>query len=157
MLVTGLYLTWLWDIKRSLNVRLLAVLHISLAWFSVGMALYVIQSVWLLTVGEMILGKAPLHALAIGFLTSMVLSMGTRVSLGHSGRELYMDRFSWACFLGVQLSALLRIVAGIDAANAISPVNINLLAALAWLIFIFPWAIRYGSYYLTSRLDGQEG
>ena len=156
LLFVGLYHTFLWKIIKSLKVRLLAVLHISLLWFSIGMALYSVQSIWLLASGELILGRGPLHALAIGFLTSMIIAMGTRVSLGHSGRDLNMDLFSWLCFWGVQLTALIRICAEFEMHSRF-PVNINLIAALTWLIFLIPWAVRYGSIYLRPRIDGQPG
>lgn len=157
LLVVGLYHTWLWQIIKSLKVRLLAVLHISLLWFSLGMALYSVQSLWLLASGELILGRAPLHALAIGFLTSMVVAMGTRVSLGHSGRDLNMDLFSWLCFWGVQLTALIRVCAELEMHTGLFPLDLNIVAALLWLTFLIPWGLRYGSIYLRPRIDGQPG
>ena len=157
LLVVGLYHTWLWQIMKSLKVRLLAVLHISLLWFSLGMALYSVQSIWLLARGELVLGRGPLHALAIGFLTSMVVAMGTRVSLGHSGRDLNMDLFTWLCFWGVQFTAIIRVIAELEMPDGLIPMNLNMAAALSWLIFLIPWAIRYGSIYLRPRIDGQPG
>jgi uncharacterized protein involved in response to NO len=59
--------------------------------------------------GDWALGRAPLHALGIGFLSSLVLAMATRVTLGHSGRRLIMDRFTVACFVALQVAALLRV------------------------------------------------
>lgn len=95
LLFFGLYHTLIWGLIASFRERLLAVLHISFLWFSIGIGLYTLQSLWLFISGEPILGKGPLHAIAIGFLTSMVVAMGTRVTLGHSGRPLKMDDFTW--------------------------------------------------------------
>jgi len=157
LLFLGLYHTMLWGLTRSFKVKLLAALHISLLWFSIGMALYALQSIALLTTGTLILGRAPLHALSIGFLTSMVVAMGTRVSLGHSGRPLEMDLFTWICFWGVQLTALVRICAEFEIHSGIAPINLNIIAAVMWLVFLTPWAIRYGTIYLKPRIDGQPG
>ncbi len=155
--VFGLYHVWIWGFNKSLQTRLLAVLHISSVCFAAGTALFAIQSLFLNLTGNLILGKAPLHALAIGFVTSTVISMVTRVSLGHSGRPLVMDRYSWICFWMVLLTACLRILAEIETVSLLLPVNLNLLAAIVWLCFITPWIIRYGSIYLKPRVDGQPG
>ena len=42
--------------------------------------------------GEWALGRAPIHALGIGFFGGMLVAMVTRVTMGHSGRALKMDR-----------------------------------------------------------------
>jgi len=157
LLFLGVYHTVLWGFTKSLGERLLAVLHISLLWFSIGMILHVVQSLFLLTTGELVLGRAPLHALAIGFLTSMVVAMGTRVSLGHSGRPLKMDGFTWTCFWGIQLTALIRICAEFEMHSTIFPFNLNIAAAIMWLAFLTPWAIKYGTIYMKPRIDGQPG
>ena len=48
----------------------------------------------------MLFGLAPLHTFAIGFFASMVLGMASRVTLGHSGRPLVLDNFTWLLFIG---------------------------------------------------------
>ena len=61
--------------------------------------------------GELsIFGLAPLHALAIGYFARMVLGMASRVTLGHSGHPLVLDKFSWLLFIGFQAAVLLRIL-----------------------------------------------
>ena len=90
LLAQTLYLSWHWQLRRSFEVRLLAVLHVAFAWTSIALALYAVQSLALLAdVG--ILRFAPLHALTIGLFGSMVLGMASRVTLGHSGAELEAD------------------------------------------------------------------
>ena len=157
LLLFGLYHTVVWKLIASFKERLLAVLHISFLWFSIGIALYTVQSLWLFINDASILGKAPLHAIAIGFLTSMVIAMGTRVSLGHSGRPLRMDDFTWRCFWGIQAAAMLRILAEVDLLNSMLPVHLNLIASLVWLASLMPWAFRYGTMYLKPRIDGYPG
>ncbi len=157
LLVIAGYHTWLWGFLKSMKVRLLAVLHISLLWLAIGIALYTLKSLWLFTTGESILGRGPFHLLAIGFITGMVVAMGTRVTLGHSGRELEMDLYSWFCFLGIQLAALLRLLAEFVWPSAILPVTLNVIATLFWLAALIPWSIRYGLIYLKPRVDGQPG
>jgi NnrS protein len=76
------------------------------------MLLYAVQGLVLFTSGgtSWVLGLAPLHALGIGYFAGMVLAMASRVTLGHSGRPLVMDEFTWRIFLGFQFAALFRVL-----------------------------------------------
>ena len=152
----ALHHTMHWGLVRSLRVRLLGMLHIAFLWLSIGMVLYSLQSLVLLLGGAYILGRAPLHALGIGFIAGMTVAMASRVTLGHSGRPLAADDFTWACFLGVSVTAALRIAAEVPALNP--PVlSLNLVAAIAWLACLTPWVLRHAPMYLRPRADGKPG
>ena len=151
----AIYHSMNWDPRRALRIRLLAVLHIAFAWLGIGMALYALQSLVLLLTGELILGRSPLHALGIGFFAAMVVGMVTRVTLGHSGRQLFADSFTWVCFLGVNVVAVLRISA--ELWSGIGWGYMNSLAALAWLGFLGAWVWRYAPIYWRPRADGMAG
>ena len=153
----ALHHTIQWDFRRSFQVRLLAMLHVAFLWFGIAMALYGVQSLVLAVTGTLILGLAPLHALAIGFILSMVVAMATRVTLGHSGRPLAADDFTWACLMGVSVTALLRIGAEIPPFDRAVGVNLSVLAALAWLASLTPWVLKYAPMYLRRRVDGKPG
>ncbi|MHB8535259.1 MAG: NnrS family protein [Sulfuricaulis sp.] len=145
----------LWKFRRSFEVRLLAMLHIAFLWFGVGMALYTIQSLTLLFGKAWILGRAPLHALGIGFITGMMVAMASRVTLGHSGRALAADDLTWRVLLGVNVTAVLRISAELAPASAGN--TLNILAAIGWLVSLSPWVWRYAPMYLRPRVDGKPG
>jgi len=146
-----------WRFRAALSVRLLAVLHIAYLWFGIALLLYGLQSLALAVTGTLWLDKAPLHAFGIGFVTSMLIGMASRVSLGHSGRPLEADTFIWICFLGVSLTALLRIAGEWPPLWPALGVHPNLLAALAWLGFVGAWVARFLPIYLRPRIDGRPG
>jgi len=152
LLVLTVYHSVRWQFRRSFAVRLLAILHIAFAWLSIAMVLYVIQglSFWLDL--ALPLGRAPLHAIAIGFLLSLTLAMASRVTLGHSGRELRADTTTWVLFWGLGLVAILRIVAELPFG-----LHANLAAAVAWLLLTITWVVKYGPMYLRPRVDGKPG
>lgn len=155
----ALYLSWAWGLLRSFSVSLLAVLHISFAWLSVSMLLFATQSAMMWwSEGEFIwFGLAPLHALSIGYFASMVLGMASRVTIGHSGRPLVLDHFTWLLFLGFQSATLFRILPDlIPAASAIAPM-LYLSAAGVWLICFTLWAARFAPIYWRPRIDGKPG
>jgi uncharacterized protein involved in response to NO len=148
-----LYLSWAWRLRASLAVPLLAMLHIGFAWLSIALLLSATQSLVLLATGDFILGKAPLHAMVIGYFSSIVFGMATRVTLGHSGRPLAADRLTWGLFLGVQLAVVLRIVADLFPGGG----HGFLAAAVVWLVCFSIWAWRLAPIYWRPRADGQPG
>jgi uncharacterized protein involved in response to NO len=155
----ALYLSWTWGLLRSFSVSLLAVLHISFAWLSVSMLLFATQSLMMwLNEGEPIwFGLAPLHALGIGYFASMVLGMASRVTIGHSGRPLVLDHFTWLLFLGFQAAVLFRILPDIIPSAAPLAPTLYLLAGLVWLVCFTFWASRFAPIYWRPRIDGKPG
>lgn len=54
---------------------------------------------------------APQHALTIGCFATLLIGLGTRVTLGHSGLPMQLDKPVMLMFLGIQLVAILRVLA----------------------------------------------
>ncbi len=153
--VAALHLSYLWQFRASFHSRLLAMLHIAFLWLGLAMALFALQSLaWLIT-GHDWLGRAPLHALGIGFLAGMIVAMASRVTLGHSGRSLLADRMTWLALLGVNAVAVLRVAAELVPSGAAAV--LNLAAALAWLAVLGAWVGHYLPIYFRPRLDGRPG
>ncbi|MBI5460799.1 MAG: NnrS family protein [Gammaproteobacteria bacterium] len=153
----ALWLSWRWDLRRSFQARLLAILHMAFLWFGIGMALYTSESLLLLGGSALSLGRAPLHALGIGLIAGMSLAMASRVTLGHSGRALVADGLVWACCWGLHLSALLRVLGDLPMTSERLILPSYLFAALIWLISVIPWAARFAPIYLRPRVDGRPG
>ena len=152
--ICALYLSYRWQLQRSFQVSLLAVLHISFAWFGAAMVLYAVQSLIYFASGNLLFGLAPLHALGIGFFSGMILAMASRVTLGHSGRPLELDRFTWLLFLGFQATAAIRTLS--DIVPVIGPM-LYVLAALVWLACFGLWAGKFAPIYWRPRVDGKAG
>ncbi len=156
MMVVAFYLSWRWGFHRCFEVRLVSVLHIAFLWLGIALALYSIQSLAHLA-GYPTLGMAPLHALTIGYFASMAIAMVTRVTLGHSGRPLVADGYTWALFLGFQGTVIARIAGDLPVVPAADAIHFYLLAASLWLISFLLWAAKYLPIYLRPRADGQPG
>ncbi|WP_238394532.1 NnrS family protein [Pseudoxanthomonas wuyuanensis] len=143
---------WRWW-PRARMPGLLAVLFIGLAWMPATFLLYVVQSVGYLLTGEFMLGRAPMHALFIGFFGSLLVAMVTRVTQGHSGRPLKMPAVAWFAFVAIQIVAVMRVAA------ELMPDALFWQAASAagWLLAFLPWVSRIGRIYLSPRADGKPG
>jgi len=148
------YLSWLWQFRRSLGVPLLAMLHIGFAWLGLALGLYGAQSLIAFAAGRAVLALAPLHALTIGYFSSMVLAMVTRVTLGHSGRLLRADKTAWFLFLGFQFAAIARILGDLPYLGAR---HFYIVAALVWVACFALWDFKHLPIYWRPRADGKPG
>jgi len=155
--ITALTHSLRWQLHRSFKNKLLAVLHMAFFWLFIGLSLLSIQSLNLFLSGEYILNKAPMHALTIGFISSMLIAMASRVTMGHSGRQLILDNTSWYLFIGIQLAAITRILADVQFDLLTHANNFNLIAAGLWLLSLSIWCLKYAPMYLKKRIDGKPG
>lgn len=145
---------WLsWQPWKCMRPGLLAVLHIAAAWLPISLGLYALQSLLMFFDASLSLGRAPVHALTIGFFGSMLVAMVTRVTQGHSGRPLEMGRIPWLTFILLQAVVLIRVFAELAENVALWLV----IAAFAWLIAFLPWVIRSIWIFTTPRIDGKPG
>ncbi len=150
LLLLSLYSLWRWW-PRGHKPPLLSVLFYGLAWWPLAMLLYLLQDIAALAGHTGWLERAPLHALAIGLFGSLLVAMVTRVTQGHSGRALVMPVVAWVALLGLQLVAVLRILAPL----LDDPWHWHAVAAAGWLLVLAPWLLRLGWIYWRPRADGK--
>lgn len=152
LLALATFATWSWW-PRGAKPALLAVLFFGLAWLPIAMALYVIDDVSYAANGVFVLGRAPAHALLVGFFGSVLVAMVTRVTQGHSGRPLVMPTTAWFAFCAIQIVTLVRIAGELTR----DPFAWFAVAALAWLVAFAPWVARLARIYLAPRADSKPG
>lgn len=152
LLVLTAFAWWRWW-PRGTKPGLLSVLFLSLAWLPIAMALYTADDIAFATTGAFELGRAPAHALFVGFFGSALVAMVTRVTQGHSGRPLVMPKTAWFAFIAIQVVALVRIAGDLTR----DPYMWFAIAALGWLVAFAPWIARIGRIYLTPRADQKPG
>jgi len=149
--LTGL---WLWrNWPRAAMPPLLRVLFAGYAWLPIAMVLFAAQSAWYAASGSVVLGRAPAHALFIGFFGSVLVAMVTRVTQGHSGRPLVLGGVAGFAFVAIQCVTVIRIAAEC----APDAPSWQALAAVGWLVAFVPWALGLARIYLTPRADGRAG
>ena len=152
LLALSLTMCWRWW-PRAPMPGLLRVLFLGLAWLPVAFSLYASQSVIYLFTGAFPLGRAPAHALFIGFFGSVLVAMVTRVTRGHSGRPLLMPPVAWFAFVAIQVVTVIRVGAEFSR----DPLPWHALAAVGWVVALAPWALSCARTYLAARVDGKPG
>ncbi len=126
---------------------LLWVLVAGYAWLALGFALLGAERLgWLAT-------PLGLHAITVGGVGMVTVGMMSRVSLGHTGRDLYARRPALGVCFGFALAATaLRLSTPVlPYATAVQ------LAQLAWVVTfaLFVWV--YAPMLLRPRVDGKDG
>ena len=156
LLASGLatFLSWKWQVRRSFLMPLLAMHHVATLWLGTGFALFSVQGA-LSMFGIDWGGLVPLHALTIGYFASMLLGMATRVTLGHSGRTVSTDRWTWGLFWAFQGVVVLRLAG--DFVLWQGPFNLVWLASLGWLLVFGIWCRFHLPFYVKARPDGEPG
>jgi len=139
-----------WKIWITFNVPLLWSLHIGYWFISLGLAMFSAYYA-----GFEIPYSVALHALTAGAMGTMILSMMSRVSLGHSGRALTPKRV-------MSLAFLLIISVGLTRTLLIwlFPAQISFwlwLSVLAWATAYTLYVIIYSPILTTPRPDGKPG
>lgn len=154
----GALLLWLairWGLVQSLRIRLLAMLHMGFFWLGVAFTLGGVSHLLMsLSDGALSLGLAPLHAFTMGYLSTTLMAMASRVACGHSGRTLVADAWLWQMFWVLQVAVLARVAAALW---PVASTPLTLLAAQFWFAAFGAWALRYGRWFGQPRVDGRAG
>lgn len=143
---TLLALVMRWRAVQNPRIRLLAMLRTALAWLATAFALLAASHVG---TG---LGAAPIHAYAMGFLGSMMMTMVTRFVCGQTGRTLVADDFLWRLFWVLQAAVAARVAGALMPALGMPGAATTIAAAAclwagAWML----WAWRYLPWLASPR------
>jgi len=124
-----------WASLATKREPLLWILHVGYAWIVVALVLksmaafnlWIAPSVWQ-------------HALGLGAMSSLILGMMTRVSLGHTGRPLSLPRFGVVIYLAISVAAITRLLV------ALSWIDFQIgliLTTIAWIVAFGFFTILY--------------
>jgi uncharacterized protein involved in response to NO len=134
-----------WGGRRALSDPLVLILHAGYLWIPVGLLL-----LGLSIAGADIPESAGVHALTAGAMTTMILAVMTRASLGHTGRALKAAPVTVGSYACVTLGALLRVAASLGVGSYVLMLDIaGVLWGAALLLFLIVyrpilWGPRVG-------------
>ncbi|MEX1197861.1 MAG: NnrS family protein [Pseudohongiellaceae bacterium] len=130
-----------WKTWKTLTDPLVWMLHLSWAWIPVGTLLWTLAELGMLPV------SAAVHALGIGAVAGMILSVASRAALGHTGRALLSHPLLTGAILLLSLAALSRTLASIDGGAVWLWVSL-----LCWVLAFGGWLARFAPI-LAGRLE----
>ncbi len=132
-----------WELPIFNSPAILWVLHLSLFWLPTA---FLLSALTLTT--ELLVGTSfyflNVHLLAIGFLTTVLIGFGTRVTLGHSGQPPHADKLAITIFWFVQAVVILRALFSVNVAFGWGLDFLFDISFAAWLLLFIVWSARYG-------------
>ena len=130
-----------WQTLKTLSIPLVWILHVGYVWLPLGFALK-----GLADLGMLDDSMAALHALTTGSIGVMVLAVGSRAALGHSGRPLIATKPTIVVYFLVIGAAILRVFMPFDWALPAA----GLMWTAGWGLF----TIVYWPVLARPRIDG---
>jgi uncharacterized protein involved in response to NO len=122
---------------------LLLVLHIGYGWVVLGAAL-----LGLAMLDADLPQSVAIHALTAGAIGTMILAVMTRVTRGHTGRDLSADRITSLIYILVTLAAITRVAFAFDAGWTMP---LLIASACFWIAAFGGFVLRYGPMLLLPR------
>jgi uncharacterized protein involved in response to NO len=132
-----------WKLHPFCAPAIVWILHLALFWLPIGLLVgALVQMV------EMIYGTnvlfAEIHLLVLGFLTTVLIGFGTRVTLGHSGQSPHADNVTIVLFWWTQVLVFARFLLSVDTALGTTQGWLFEVASLGWIVLFVVWGGRYG-------------
>ncbi|WP_298770537.1 NnrS family protein [uncultured Shewanella sp.] len=137
-----------WWRKEIIKVPLLWSLQLSYFMLGIGLAFIALSFI-----NSHIHYKDVLHLVTIGSIGMMILSMMSRVSLGHTGRALNPPYFMNVAFLCLFLAAITRSLLP----SLIGAQNAWLSSGALWSVGFFLFLFHYFPILIKKRVDGHIG
>lgn len=139
-----------WGMTHTFKTPLLWSLHLSYLFIPVGMvALFLFSMGWLSNI------SIALHCFTVGAMGGMILSMISRVTLGHTGRKLQPPQLMTLGYILILAAAVMRVLLPglFPAFTQWGILGAGVLWAAAYGIYLF----YYGAMLVTPRVDGRPG
>ena len=131
-----------WKLGFNNPNPLLWVLHTGLYWVPLAFMLGGLTNLTTLLTGMNFLAL-DIHVLILGFVFTILIGFGTRVTLGHSGNNMMADKWTKYLFYSTQVIVFLRIAVSIAAAFGMNFMILFDITATAWIVMLALWAYRF--------------
>lgn len=139
-----------WKLSPFGSPAILLVLHLALYWLPAALFLGALFQLLEAFYDASYL-FAGTHLLVLGFLTTVLIGFGTRVTLGHSGQPPHADTLTIVMFGWTQFLLIARLALSIDSGLGLSHGWLFDLASVSWMILFIVWGGRYGKVLLYGK------
>jgi len=131
-----------WAGDRTFRERLLVILHVGYLFVPAGFLLGALAAFGVVPV------SAAVHAWMVGAAGIMTLAVMTRATLGHTGKPLAASWATQTIYLAILVAAVARVCAVLNPTHDFVLLHI---AACAWVLAFFGYAIAFGPLLLGSK------
>jgi len=146
------YELFVWKLPIFKVPPIVWILYLGLYWILFAFFISIIQGVFAFINPDFFFEKVVLHTIAIGYFVTVLLGFGTRVTLGHSGRQIKTDIFVVVIFIAAQVLAFIRIFASISINFGLNYIFFIELSAILLVIVLIVWSCKY----ITILLENEK-
>jgi uncharacterized protein involved in response to NO len=118
------------------------ILHISLFWIPISFLLSGLSNIFTLIDSTNFL-FLDIHTVVLGFIFTILIGFGTRVTLGHSGNEIKADKLTVMLFYWTQVVVAMRILTSLALSSGWSFFVFFDISVTVWLVMFGLWARRF--------------
>ncbi|MBI2225601.1 MAG: NnrS family protein [Betaproteobacteria bacterium] len=139
----------LWQPLLTRGTPLVWILHAAYAWLVLYLILRALAGIGIVP------SNLATHALTVGAIGGLTLGMMTRTARGHTGRALRAEAAETACYVLINLAAVVRVFVPLAAPAFYRDTVImsGVLWAAAFAVFVF----KYWPILTRPRVDGRSG
>ena len=138
--IAGIFLAkeiYRWKLPFKKAEPILWILHLAIFWLPAGLLIGSIVDM-----AAVIMNKdfifAGLHLVALGFITTVLIGFGTRVTLGHSGNLMIIDNLTKALFYMTQIVVYMRLLYSLTQTGFLFDIT-----AALWIALFVAWSFKY--------------
>ena len=139
-----------WGLPFPNENPLLWILHISLFWVPVAFFLGAVSNLLALFLGINVL-FLDIHTLMLGFVFTILIGFGTRVTIGHSGNMMQADKWTKRLFIWTQVVVAIRILTSMVAALGWNYMILFDISATTWILMFIFWAVRFFAVLISGK------
>jgi uncharacterized protein involved in response to NO len=134
-----------WNLPFKQADAVLWILHLAIFWLPAALIIGGISEVAGLIFEKDFLSLS-IHLVVLGFLTTIMIGFGTRVTLGHSGNQMHIDKVTKILFYLTQIVVYFRALYSFSGSNILFDITATL-----WMVLFISWAIKYLPVLVTGK------
>jgi len=131
-----------WNLPFPNPNPLLWILHVALIWIPIAFSFAAISNLISLIDGTSFL-FLDIHILVLGFVFTILIGFGTRVTLGHSGNQMLADNWIKILFNMTQLVVISRLITSMTMAWGWNFIIFFDISVTLWVITFVFWILKF--------------
>ncbi len=126
-----------WRLPFKSADAILWILHLAIFWLPTALIIGGFSELAGLIFNKSFLALS-IHLVVLGFLTTIMIGFGTRVTLGHSGNAMQIDSYTKVLFYLTQIVVYFRALYSFSSSSLLFDITATL-----WIVLFVSWSIKY--------------
>jgi uncharacterized protein involved in response to NO len=139
-----------WELPFPNPNPMLWILHLALYWIPVAF-LFAAMSNLTALVSDISFLFLDIHVLMLGFVFTILIGFGTRVTIGHSGNVMQPTMWEKVLFNWAQVVVVMRLFVSMAAAFGWDFMVLFDISATVWLVMFILWGIRFFAVLISGK------